>query len=153
LTARFKLELWVVNGWQTFGQWHEGRAGGYLWNWRPREWLSIVNSAYVGQEVELDPNPLRVYIDNNVQIRYYKGRGPRTIRSAALSLVADYGYEYRSNAPSGSITGAALANHFQWTRMWGTTLRGDVFYDQVRAISPVLPVGSPYKIPGAGPFL
>src|ERR1019366_718417 len=26
----FKAELWIVNGWQTFGQWHEGRAGGDL---------------------------------------------------------------------------------------------------------------------------
>ena len=30
LTRRLKLELWLVNGWQTFGQWHEGRAGGDL---------------------------------------------------------------------------------------------------------------------------
>ncbi len=49
-TADFKLELWVVNGWQTFGQWHETRGGGYLWNWRPRDWLSIVNSFYGGSE-------------------------------------------------------------------------------------------------------
>ena len=54
----FKVELWVVNGWQTFGQWHgEGRAGGYLWrNWRPHGWLSLVNSVYVGQEAQGDPD-------------------------------------------------------------------------------------------------
>ena len=46
LTRRAKLELWLVNGWQTFGQWHEGKSGGYLWNWRPNAWLSLVN---VGQ--------------------------------------------------------------------------------------------------------
>src|SRR5262249_24563394 len=27
-TRYFKLELWLVNGWQTFSQWHEARAGG-----------------------------------------------------------------------------------------------------------------------------
>jgi|SRR5579871_997782 len=147
LTQHFKLELWVVNGWQTFGQWHEGRAGGYLWNWRPREWLSIVNSIYLGQDVETDPNPLRVYIDNNIQLRYLNNRG---VRFAAFSLVADYGYEYRTNAPSGHIAGVALANRFQWTQRWGSTLRGDFFFDQTQAVSPKLPVGSPYMLPDQG---
>ncbi len=138
VTRHFKLELWAVNGWQTFGQWHEARAGGYLWNWRPREWLSIVNSIYVGQDVEDDPDPVRIYCDNNLQVRYFKGQ---KIKWVALSLVADYGYDHRSNAPSGSIAGAALANRFQWTDKWATTLRGDIFYDQTQAISPRLPIG------------
>src|SRR2546423_537136 len=47
LTRRLKLELWLVNGWQTFGQWHEARAGGYSFNWRPREWISLVHSLYL----------------------------------------------------------------------------------------------------------
>jgi hypothetical protein len=51
------------------------------------------------------------------------------------------------------MAGATLTNRFQWTAMWGTTLRGDVFYDETRAISPTLPVGSPYKLPGTGAFL
>src|SRR5262252_2689515 len=67
-----KLELWLINGWQTFGKWHEALAGGYLWNWRPNEWLSIVNSFYAGNEAQDDPNSLRLYSDNNLQIRYFK---------------------------------------------------------------------------------
>lgn len=152
-TQRLKVELWLVNGWQTFGQWHEARGGGYLWNWRPREWLSIVNSVYLGQEVKDDPSPFRFYADNNIQIRYFKGQGARAIQHAALSLVLDYGYEHRSNAPSGHITGVTLTNRFQWTPSWATTLRGDMLYDQTRAIAPALPVGSPYKLPGTGYFL
>src|SRR5262249_3320572 len=92
-TARFKLELWLVNGWQAFGEWHEARAGGYLWNWRPREWLSLVNAIYAGQEVRGDPDSARVYSDNNLQVRYYKGQPGRRLRSLAFSLVGDLGYE------------------------------------------------------------
>ena len=66
--AAAQVELWVVNGWQTFGQWQEGRAGGYLWNWRPNGWLSIVNSAYAGQDAEGDPDSARLYTDNAVQV-------------------------------------------------------------------------------------
>ena len=144
LTRRSKLELWVVNGWQTFGEWHEARAGGYLWNWRPREWLSLVNSVYAGREARGDPGSLRVYSDNNLQVRYYRNSGAGYLRSLAFSLVADLGHEHRTNAPSGWLGGVALANHFDWSTRWKSTLRGDIFVDETQAISAKFPVGSPY---------
>src|SRR5215475_715729 len=98
LTQRLKLELWLVNGWQTFGQWQEGRAGGFFINWRPRGWLSLVTSFYIGQEVVNDPNSLRPWNDNNMQILYYRStQGRHIIRSAALSLTADVGFENRGD--------------------------------------------------------
>jgi hypothetical protein len=148
-----KLELWIVNGWQTFGQWHEGRAGGYLWNWRPHEWLSLVNSVYAGQEAQGDPDSLRVYSDNDVQARYYHSPGSRLLRSMAFSLVGDVGYEHRGNAPSGPMGGVTLTHHWEWTDRWKSALRGDVLYDETQAISPRFPVGSPYPWPGTNPLL
>lgn len=153
LTRRLKLELWLVNGWQTFGQWHEARAGGYLWNWRPREWLSLVNSVYVGQEVQTDPDSLRAYTDNNLQIRYFKGGERSVLRSLAVSLVADAGYEHRGNAPSGLIVGAALTHRFDFGARWKATLRGDVLYDQTQAITPKFPVGAAYPWSGTNPMI
>ena len=150
-TSRFKLELWAVNGWQTFGQWHEARAGGYLWNWRPREWLSLVNSAYIGQEVEGDPGAVRTYSDNDVQVRYFKGSG--VPRSLAISLVGDIGYERRGNAPSGPMGGASLAHHFDWTEKWKTSIRADFISDETQAISPKFPVGAAYPWHGKGAML
>jgi hypothetical protein len=150
-TTRFKLELWIVNGWQTFGQWHEGRAGGYLWNWRPCEWLSIVNSLYLGQEAEGDPGSLRVYSDNNVQVRYYKGQG--LLRSAAISIVGDIGYERRTDAPSGAMGGITLTHRWEWTERWKSTFRLDFLYDETQAISPRFPVGSAYPWTGTNPML
>ena len=149
---RLKVELWVVNGWQTFGQWHEGRAGGYLWNWRPTSWLSIVNSVYAGQEVEADPHPLRVYSDNNLQVRYYHHEGAALLRSMAFSLVGDLGYEGRSNAPSGPMGGITLTHRWDWTERWKSSLRGDFLYDKTQAISPKFPVGAAYPWTGTSPF-
>jgi len=151
-SARFKLELWIVNGWQTFGQWHEARAGGYLWNWRPQEWLSIVNSFYLGQEAQGDPSSLRVYSDNNVQVRYYRREGG-LLRSAAISIVADIGYEHRGNAPSGAMGGIALSHRWEWSTRWKSTLRLDFLNDETQAISPKYPVGSAYPWTGTNPFL
>jgi hypothetical protein len=152
-SQRFKAELWVVNGWQTFGQWHEGRAGGYLWNWRPAEWLSLVNSGYIGQEAQGDPDSLRLYTDNNVQVRYFHHAGALLLRSMAFSLVGDVGYEHRGGkTPSGPMGGLSLAHRWEWTDHWKSTLRGDFMYDQTQAISPKFPVTSPYAWPGTNPF-
>ncbi len=149
VTRRLKVELWLVNGWQTFGQWHEGKAGGYFVNWRPREWISLVNSFYIGQEVEGDPHSLRPWTDNNLQLRYYRGGGNRRrIRSAALSLTADVGYEHRgAPVPDGWMTGVSLANRVAWTHWLATTVRGDIFYDQHGSIVQQLPLGDPYQLP------
>jgi hypothetical protein len=151
-SQRLKVELWIVNGWQTFGEWHEGRAGGYLWNWRPNAWLSVVNSVYAGQEAKGDPDSLRVYSDNDVQIRYYHAPGSRFLRSLAFSLVGDVGYEHRGDAPSGPMGGVTLTHRWDWTERWKSTLRGDFLYDQTQAISPKFPVGSAYPWLGTNPF-
>jgi hypothetical protein len=150
LTQRLKLELWVVNGWQTFGEWHESRAGGYLWNWRPRESISLVNSFYAGREAEGDPDSLRLYTDNNLQVRYYKNPNSSFLRSLAFSLVTDVGHEHRGNAPSGWMGGASLANRFEWTERWKSTIRIDFFADQTQALTSKFPVGSPYAWPDTG---
>lgn len=146
-----KLELWLVNGWQTFGEWHESKAGGFLWNWKPRAWLSLVTSAYAGREAEGDPSSLRVYTDSNVQLRYFHD-DECFPRSLALSLVGDLGHEHRSNAPSGFMGGASLAHRIEWTSQWKSTVRIDFADDQTQAISTKFPVGSPYAWPGKGPL-
>ncbi|MCU1279271.1 MAG: outer membrane protein [bacterium] len=153
-TQRLKVELWLVNGWQTFGQWHEGRAGGYFINWRPREWLSLVNSIYLGQEVLNDPSSLRVWSDNNAQLRYYKGRHRRAIHSAAVSLTADAGLEHRgAPTPDGWMGGLSLANRVAWTTWLATTVRADVFYDQRGTLIQQLPLGDPYQLPAGRSYL
>jgi hypothetical protein len=151
-TEKVKVELWVVNGWQTFGEWHEAKSGGYLWNYHPREWLSIANASYAGQEVAGDPDSLRLYSDNNLQVRYFKNAEGRFLRSLAFSLVGDVGYEHRGNAPSGGMGGMSLSHRFDWTQKWKSTVRGDFLYDQTQAISPKFPVGSPYPWRGTSPF-
>jgi len=153
VTRRLKVELWLVNGWQTFGQWHEGRSGGYAINWRPREWLSLVHSAYLGQEVLGDPDSLRAWTDNSLQVRYWHGHR-RWLNSAALSLTADIGYEKRgAPTPDGWEGGLSLANRVWWTGWLATTVRGDIFYDERGTLIQQLPLGDPYTLPKLRPYL
>jgi hypothetical protein len=149
-TQDIKLELWMVNGWQTFGQWHESRAGGYQLNVRPSEHISINHSTYVGKDEQNDPNAVRMYTDNYVQWQYLKAS---VVKSSALALVGDVGYEHRSLSPSGVMAGGSISNRVEIDEYFAFCLRGDIFYDKVQALVTPLPLGSPYQLPDHGPFL
>jgi hypothetical protein len=153
LTSRLKLELWVVNGWQTYGQWQEAKSGGYLLNWRPTERFIIANVIYVGQTSPTDSGAVRYYTDNYAQLQYFKNP-VGFVTSSAVCLVADVGYQARTQAPSGPMGGASITHRTEIRGGWALTLRADIYYDKTRAVTPQLPVGSPYTLPdGTDPFV
>ena len=145
-----KLELWLVNGWQTFGQWHETRAGGYQVNTRPSERLSFNHSTYVGKDQQADPHAVRWYTDNVLQWMWLRG-GP--VKSSSLALVGDLGWEHRSLRSSGLMTGGSLGDRVELDDRWAVCLRVDIFYDQTQALVTQLPLGSPYALPDGREFL
>jgi hypothetical protein len=65
---------------------------------------------------------LRLYSDNNLQLRYFK-RERGFFRSAAISIVGDIGYEHRGNAPSGAMGGILLTHRWEWTAQWKSCFR------------------------------
>ncbi len=146
LTDRLKLELWVVNGWQTYGQWQETKSGGYILNWRPTERFIVANVLYVGQTSPVDPGAIRYYTDNYAQLQYFKS--PQGfVTSSGICLVADVGYQARTLAPGGPMGGASITHRTEVRGGWAVTVRGDVYYDKTRAVTPQLPVSAPYNMP------
>jgi hypothetical protein len=149
LTSNVKLELWVVNGWQTYGQWQEAKSGGYLVNWRPSERFVAANIVYVGQTEATDSGAIRYYTDNYAQLQYFKSK-TGFISSSAVCVVGDVGYQSRTSpAPSGPMAGSSLTHRTEFGDGWAVTFRGDVYYDQTRAVTNNLPIGSPYVLPDA----
>jgi hypothetical protein len=149
-TQNTKIELWLVNGWQTFGQWHESRAGGYQFNTRPSERLSINHSTYFGKDQAADPDAVRFYTDNFVQWQWLK---ESFVKSAAIAIVGDVGYEHRGIGDSGPMAGGSLSSRVEIDEHWAFALRIDVFYDKTQALVTQLPLGSPYALPDKGQFL
>lgn len=160
-----KIELWFVNGWQTFGRWHDALTGGYLFTWRPNRRLLVAHTAYFGQDQTRSADPgsqsFRAYTDNYLQVLAFENLGRRVFQRLAFCLVADVGYEYRGDdagrptasgptPPNGVIFGASLTARVEWTRHFMSTLRGDLFYDHGGALVAPLPLGSPYSLPGNG---
>ena len=156
-TPLTKLELWLVNGWQTYGKINEAFGVGYLFNWRPNARLSLTHSLYDGSEQPADPRSNRFYADNYMQWRYYLDNSS-IIKSAAMSLVLDWGYEKRGGGgPSGPMYGTSISNRFELTKKWATSFRYDYYYDKTRALVVQAPRASdgaeaaPVKFPD-GPF-
>ena len=150
LQQDLKLELWVVNGWQTFGQWHETRAGGYQVNYRPNERVSLNHSTYLGKDQQNDPHAVRLYADNFIQWQWLKGGA---VKSSALAVVADIGWEHRSRSASGLMTGGSVSNRVELDDHWAFCGRADIFYDETQALVAQLPLGSLYSLPDKGAFL
>jgi hypothetical protein len=129
LNKDLKLELWIVNGWQSFGQWHEARAGGYLLSWKTHGDFSLATAFYTGTDQETNPSR-RYYSDSAVQWKY----APKL----ALCSILDLGY-----AGSGIVGGGSIANRFFFARKWALTLRFDAYYDKSQALVTPLPSGAP----------
>ena len=92
-TDKLKLELWLINGWQTYGMFNEMPGFGYQVQWRPRESVSILTSSYVGHDTPNTPDRLRFHTDNSAVIRYWNQPGSNGISKAAFSFTVDAGFE------------------------------------------------------------
>lgn len=92
-SAKLKVELWLVNGWQTYGMFNEMPGVGYQLQWRPKEWASILSSSYVGWDTPNAPGRMRFHTDNSAVIRYVNRPNSGGISKAAFSLTGDLGFE------------------------------------------------------------
>jgi len=90
---RLKVELWLINGWQTYGKFNELPGIGYQIDYRPREWCKIVLSAYVGTDTQDNPGRVRFHTDNSLLIRYYNKPHSKGLSRIASSLTFDLGFE------------------------------------------------------------
>ena len=90
---KVKVELWVINGWQTYAMFNEAPGVGYQVQWRPKPWCSILTSSYIGFDTPNNKNRMRFHTDNSAIIRYYNKPKSKFISRAAFSVTADLGFE------------------------------------------------------------
>jgi hypothetical protein len=88
-----KVEVWLINGWQTYGKFNELPGLGYQIDYRPYDWMKVVLSAYVGTDTQDNPGRVRFHTDNSLLIRYYNRPGSRGLSRIASSLTFDLGFE------------------------------------------------------------
>ncbi|MFI5297164.1 MAG: outer membrane beta-barrel protein [Polyangiales bacterium] len=109
-TDRLKLELWVINGWQTYGKFNELPGLGYQILWRPEEWFSILSNGYVGWDTQDAPGRTRYHSDNSMLVRYLNKPG-NFLDRAAMSFTFDVGFENGAGVtPFGGQSGSSDPN-------------------------------------------
>lgn len=154
---RLKIELWIVNGWQSYAKFNNGPGVGCQILWRPIEALSILSNDYYGTDAQDHPDRTRFHTDNSVEVRYYNSPG-NFIHRAAFSLTNDIGDEsgggvsgFKSD-PNGPaqffISGMAYHRLWMANDHIGLTFGGGFIHNPGRYLV-LLPTGDASAIPSA----
>ena len=117
---RLKVELWLINGWQTYGMFNEAPGVGYQILWRPEEYISVLANGYVGFDTPNTSTRVRFHSDNSFLLRYYNNPGGR-ISKAAFSITGDLGFESGAGVtPFGGDGGPAqnFISGMFYNRVW-----------------------------------
>ena len=146
---RVKVELWLINGWQSYGKFNSLPGAGVQVLWRPTESLSLSTNEYFGTDTQDHPGRVRVHADTSIQLRYYNN--PQNIfHRAAFSFTADFGLEQGAGVTAfGGAKGPAqnFASAMLYHRMWfahdhfGWTIGGGVMHNPGRYLV-LLPPGA-----------
>ena len=137
---KFKLELWLINGWQTYGKFNEMPGLGTQLLWRPEEWISMMTNDYVGTDTQDAPGRVRFHSDNSAVVRYFNAPGSFFDR-AAFSITADFGVEkgagvspFGGNGTTAQNFISAMAYHRMWFdhNHYGWTVGGGFMHNPGR---------------------
>jgi hypothetical protein len=91
-SMKLKQEIWIINGWQTYGKFNNMPGLGSQTTWLPTESLKFMSNNYFGTDVGNNPHAFRFHSDNSAVVRYYNH--PKAAFSrAAFSVTADLGFQ------------------------------------------------------------
>lgn len=118
---RFKAELWIVNGWQSYGRFNHAPGLGFQLLWRPTGSLSILSNNYFGTDTLATAGRKRIHTDDSVQYKYLERPG-RFLDRAAMTLTLDAGCEYGGGVSCSSGGASGPAQYFlgfmAYARFW-----------------------------------
>ncbi|MBL8716057.1 MAG: outer membrane beta-barrel protein [Myxococcales bacterium] len=127
VTERFKIEPWLVNGWQAYGQFNRAPGVGLQLRWNPTEWLSLLGNQYYGADTLGVEDRKRVHTDDSIMVRYHNDPTSTGLSKAAASFTFDAGCEYGGGV---ECSGQYFLGFMAYTRFWfhqdqfGLTLGG-----------------------------
>ncbi|HEV7231809.1 MAG TPA: outer membrane beta-barrel protein [Bacteroidia bacterium] len=88
-----KLELWLINGWQSYGMFNEMPGIGGNITWCPKESIKLLSNDYYGSDAAGLPGRKRFHSDNSLLVRLYNKPKSKGISKVAFSLTGDIGSE------------------------------------------------------------
>jgi hypothetical protein len=126
-TDRLKVELWFINGWQSYGMFNEMPGLGYQILYRPNERVAWVFNGYGGDDTQDHPGRARFHSDNSFQYKYLD-HPAKILDKAAFSFTFDVGCENGSGVSCTNGTADAPTQNFLgfmvYNRLW---FKKDIF--------------------------
>lgn len=167
-----KFEVWLINGWQSYGRFNSMPGIGGNITWCPNEAVKLLTNDYYGADAAGIPDRKRFHSDNSLQVRYYNKPESKGVSRMAFSLTGDLGFETGGgvNGFSNSDTAKGPAQYFAsgmfYNRIWfyknkfAWTIGGGVMTNPGRYLvlaptgqaSPLPNPNDPTKTSGAYPF-
>jgi hypothetical protein len=92
-TKHLKIEPWIINGWQSYGQFNSMPGFGGNITWVPNSNLKLLTNNYYGTDAAGLPDRKRFHSDNSILVRYFNKPGSNGISQMAFSLTGDIGFE------------------------------------------------------------
>jgi hypothetical protein len=91
-SQKLKVELWLINGWQSYGSFNNQPGVGTQILWRPNSSIQALSNDYEGYDTFGAPHRLRLHSDNSFLLKYYDSPNSLWDRSA-FSFTFDIGCE------------------------------------------------------------
>jgi len=168
-TDKWKQEIWLINGWQSYGMFNEMPGIGSQTTLRPNDGISIVSNNYLGSETAANPAQVRFHTDNSFLCRYYNHPHKKGISRAAFSATCDFGFQNGGGVSAfGGAKGPAsnFLSGMVYNRLWfndnhyGWTIGGGFIHNPSRYLvlaptgdaSPLPNQYSPTQTSGTHPF-
>jgi len=93
-TKNIKIEGWLINGWQSYGQFNKMPGFGGNITWMPSNSnIKLLTNDYYGADAAGIPDRHRFHSDNSLLVRYYNNPKSNGISKMAFSLTGDIGFE------------------------------------------------------------
>jgi hypothetical protein len=90
----FKEEIWLTNGWQSYGMFNDAPGIGSQTLWRPNgNWSILSNNYFCGKDTLGNKNRKRMHSDSSVEWKY-RDAPSSMLSKSALSFTFDIGCEY-----------------------------------------------------------
>ncbi len=91
-SKRLKIELWFINGWQSYGKFNaQPGVGGSVTYMKNN--LKLISNNYYGTDAGGLPARKRFHSDNSMLVKYYDNPTSNGITKMAFSLTGDIGFE------------------------------------------------------------
>ncbi|MFT3827527.1 MAG: outer membrane beta-barrel protein [Chitinophagaceae bacterium] len=132
-SKKFKTELWLLNGWQSYNSWSKNIGLGNSNYYRPSENVQIVANFYYGNDTHVAGSTSlskvrRFHHDDSFVARYFKNAQSKGISQAAFSINNHYGFQSGEGvkAKDNYMAGTSIAHRVWFNRnKMALTLRGD----------------------------